>query len=195
MRVPVESLHCCLTSRGGGLNLIIERNSRGHATIPKDPDVPVHSRYTWFPVTDSTVTPCSDSQHDGTCDSLPGARVRNPAHCEGHEEGILTYAKGVIWFQGYPLDFPAHLPPKTRVCLHYCTVHSTLLTLTGAVLHHLSLENFNSELQLVSCIWTECFSSNPSDGSLTCLRGSSELLQVVIVYSPPTTRGTKLKAS
>ena len=35
--------------------------------------------------------------------------------------------------------------------------------------NHFSPEKVNLELQLVSCIWTECFSSNPSDGSLTCL--------------------------
>ena len=36
-----RSLH---TSRGGSLNSTLKRNSRGHATIPKDPNVPVHSR-------------------------------------------------------------------------------------------------------------------------------------------------------
>ena len=52
MRVPFpassgkKSWHCCRTSRGGSLNLNVERNSRGCATIPKDPYVPVHSRYT-----------------------------------------------------------------------------------------------------------------------------------------------------
>ena len=97
-------------------------------------------------------------------------------------------------FRGTTWIFLSIYPPKP-VCLPYCTVHSTLLTLTGVVPHHLFLENFNSELQLVSCIWKECFCSNPSDGSLTCLRGSPELLQVVIVYSPPTVRSTKLKAS
>ena len=78
--------------------------------------------------------------------------MRNPAYGKDHKEGILTYAKGVIWLQGFSLDFPDHLPPKTGVCLPYCTVLSTPLTLTGAVPHHLSLENVNSELQLVSCI-------------------------------------------
>ena len=43
------------TSRGGALNLKVERNSRGRATIPKDPDAPVHSRYTSFHCTDSAV--------------------------------------------------------------------------------------------------------------------------------------------
>ena len=41
-----ESQHSLHSSRGGGLNLKVERNSRGSATIPKDPDVPIHSRYT-----------------------------------------------------------------------------------------------------------------------------------------------------
>ena len=35
--------------------------------------------------------------------------------------------------------------------------------------HHLSLEKVNLELQLVSCLWKECLSLNPSVGSLTCL--------------------------
>ena len=62
---------------------------------------------------------------------LPGASVRNPAHGKGHEEGSPTKRKGVIWLQGFPLGFPEHLPPKTRVCLPYCNVLSTLLTFYG----------------------------------------------------------------
>ena len=50
---------------------------------------------------------------------LPGASVRNPAHGKGHEEGSPTKRKGMIWPQGFPLGFPVHLPPKTRVCLLY----------------------------------------------------------------------------
>ena len=41
-----EYLRSLRTSRGGGLNLNLERNSSGRATIPKDPDVPIHSKYT-----------------------------------------------------------------------------------------------------------------------------------------------------
>ena len=41
-----ESRSYRLSSRGGGLNLKLKRNSRGRATIPKDPKVPVHSSYT-----------------------------------------------------------------------------------------------------------------------------------------------------
>ena len=64
-----ESRHSCCTSGGGGLNLKVEKNSRGRATTPKNPDVPTHSRYTCFPCTDSTVTLRIDSKHDGRCDS------------------------------------------------------------------------------------------------------------------------------
>ena len=71
--------------------------------------------------------------------AMPGASVRNPAHGKGHEEGSPTKRKGMIWLQGFLLGFPEHLPPKTRVCLPYCTVLSTH--------HHLSLENVNLELQ------------------------------------------------
>ena len=62
---------------------------------------------------------------------LPGASVRNPARGKGPEEGSPTKHKGVIWLQGFPLGFPEHLPQKTRVCLLYCTVLSTLLTFSG----------------------------------------------------------------
>ena len=57
--------------------------------------------------------------------------MRNPARGKGHEEGSSTKRKGVIWLQGFPLGFPEHLAPKTRVCLVYRTVLSTLLTFCG----------------------------------------------------------------
>ena len=60
--------------------------------------------------------------------------MRNPTRGKGHEEGSPTKRKGVIWLQGFPLGFPEHLPPKTRLCL--LSTH-----------HHLSLENVNLELQ------------------------------------------------
>ena len=71
-----ESRHSCCTSSGGGLNLKVEKNSRGRATIPKNPDVPTHSRYTCFPCTDSTVTLRIDSKHDGRCDSPVAPREK-----------------------------------------------------------------------------------------------------------------------
>ena len=57
-----------------------------------------------------------------------GASIENPAHGQGLEEGVLEKSKAEIRPQVYPLDFPEHLPPKTRVCLAYCTVLSILLT-------------------------------------------------------------------
>ena len=54
-----------------------------------------------------------------------GASVRNPARGKDHEEGSLTKRKGVIRLQGFPLEFPEHPPPKTRVCLLYCVMLST----------------------------------------------------------------------
>ena len=57
------------TSRGGGLNLTLERNPRDCGTIPKARNVLNHSRYTRLPCTDSTVNPRIDSKHNGRCDS------------------------------------------------------------------------------------------------------------------------------
>ena len=80
---------------------------------------------------------------------VPGASMRNPAHGKGHEEGSQTKCKGVIWLQGFPLGFPEHLPPKTRVCLLYCTVLSTLLTFSGNKLTQgFSLLNMKGMFQL-----------------------------------------------
>ena len=56
--------------------MIVERNSRCRATIRKDPDVPIYSRYTVFPSTDSTVTPRIDSKHNGRCDSAVAPREK-----------------------------------------------------------------------------------------------------------------------
>ena len=64
-----ESLRSCRTSRGGDRNVKLERNSMGRATILKEPNVQIHSRYTAFPCTDSTVTPIIHSKQDGSCDS------------------------------------------------------------------------------------------------------------------------------
>ena len=46
----------------------------------KTPNVPVHSRHTWLPCTDSTVTLMNDSEHDGRCDSpvAPREKASNP---------------------------------------------------------------------------------------------------------------------
>ena len=41
---------------------------------------PIHSRYTWFPCTDSTITPSIDLKHDGRCDSpvAPQEKATDP---------------------------------------------------------------------------------------------------------------------
>ena len=60
-------------------------------------------------------------------------KCREPAR----EIPPMTRSCGEAWWarwvrlQGFPLGFPEHLPPKTRVCLPYCTVLSTLLPLKG----------------------------------------------------------------
>ena len=80
--------------------------------------------------------------------TVPGARVRNPTRGKGHEEGSLTKRKGVIRLQGFPLEFPEHLPPKNRVCLLYCVMLSTYSSdiNRGLSPHHLFLEKVNLEL-------------------------------------------------
>ena len=59
-----------------------ERNSRGCITIKKDPEVPIHSRNTWFLFTDSTVTPRIDSQHEGWCDSAVALKRSHGSLCQ-----------------------------------------------------------------------------------------------------------------
>ena len=74
--------------------------------------------------------------------------MRNPARGKDHEEGSLTKRKGVIRLQGFPLEFPEHPPPKTRVCLLYCVMLSTYSSdINGGLSpHHLFLEKINLEL-------------------------------------------------
>ena len=80
--------------------------------------------------------------------TVPGARVRNPTRGKGHEEGSLTKRKSVSRLQGFPLEFPEHPPPKTRVCLLYCVMLSTYSSdiNRGLSPHHLFLEKVNLEL-------------------------------------------------
>ena len=89
---------------------------------------------------------------------LPGASVRNPAHGKGHEEGSRTKRKGMIRLQGFPLGFPEHLPPKTRVCLPYCTMLSTLLTFSGKkLIQGFSLLHIKGMFQLKPLWWLSNF--------------------------------------
>ena len=115
---------------------------------------------------------------------LPGASTEDPTHDKVMQRDLTDK---VCQVSRGPL--PEHLPWNQNLSV-YCLLYYNLLTLQGAIPDHLSLEKFNLELQLVSCIWKECFSSNPFDGSLTCLIG---LTTHVIVYGPPTVRGMHLK--
>ena len=67
----------------------VNRNSRGRANIPKDPDVPFHSRYRRLPCTDTMVTLRIDSKHDGTCDS-PVAPLEKAKDPNVNSTGSLT---------------------------------------------------------------------------------------------------------
>ena len=81
-----QSRHSRRKSRGGVLKLKVEKNARGRATIPKDHNVPIHCRYNWFPCIDSIVTPCIDSQQDGTCDSLVAPQEKDTVPCQIHRK-------------------------------------------------------------------------------------------------------------
>ena len=66
----------------------------------------------------------------------------------------MTRSCGEAWWarqvrpQGFPLDFPEHLPSKTRICLLYCVMLSTYSSdiNRGLSPHHLFLEKVNLEL-------------------------------------------------
>ena len=130
MRVPFpassgeETRHSRRTSRGGALNLKVERNSRCHATIPKDPFVPVYSRYTSFPCSVSTVTPSIDSQHNGMFDSPvePQEKATNPMSTR-QEAGHYCYSSRGKWSCMPPHktrpDSPVETPREPRVSCHH----------------------------------------------------------------------------
>ena len=72
--------------------------------------------------------------------AVPGASTGDATHDKVMRRGLMGKASQA---SGVRLGFPEHLPPKTRVCLPYCTVLSILLPLKG----------INLGLQLtVSCI-------------------------------------------
>ena len=58
-------------------------NPQCRATIPRDPQMSVHSRGSCFPCTASTFTPRIDSHHGGTCDN-PVGKPRGKASRESH---------------------------------------------------------------------------------------------------------------
>ena len=75
-----------------------------------------------------------------------GASTRDPTHDKIMRRDLMGKASQVS--RG-PL--PEHLPQNQNLSV-YCLLYYTLLTLQGAISDHLSLEKFNLELQLVSCI-------------------------------------------
>ena len=87
---------------------------------------------------------------------------------------------------------PEH-PPQNHNLSVYCMLYYTFLTLQGAIPDQLSLEKVNLELQPVSCIWKECFSSNPSDGSLTCMTASPDFYNLWLFTAPQTREAWSLK--
>ena len=117
---------------------------------------------------------------------VPGASMRNPAHGKGHEEGSLTNAKAWSSFRGSPWVFLNIYPQKPELAWFYCTVLSTLQTFSGKKLTQgFSLLHMKGMFQLKPLWWL----SNLPD------RFPQTFYNLWIVYSPPTTRGTKLKAS
>ena len=107
---------------------------------------------------------------------VPGASVRNPTHGKGHEEGSPTKREGVIWLQGFPLSFPEHLPPKTRVGL-------ILLYYAFPLFWH-SLKKVNLGLQS-SAFERNVSAQTPFDGSLTCLTGCPGLFTTRELFTAP----------
>ena len=104
--------------------------------------------------------------------------------------------KDVIRLQGFPLEFPEHPPPKTRVCLLYCVMLSTYSSdiNRGLSPHHLFLEKVNLELldnkslghnKSVSIQKPLWWLSSLPDRFIRTLTAAH-----VIVCGLPTTRGT-----
>ena len=84
----------------------------------------------------NTCTPMADSSWCMAKPILPGASTGDPTHDKGHEEEAWQ-AKASQVSRG-PL--PEHLPWNQNLSV-YCLLYYTLLTLTGAIPNHLSLEN------------------------------------------------------
>ena len=88
--------------------------------------------------------------------------------------------KGEIRPRGNPRGLSwASTPKLESVRFIKLYLSPTLLTLTGAIPHHLSLKRVNLELQIISLLGvTRVFQSkNSSDGSLACLTSLSGLLK------------------
>ena len=112
--------------------------------------------------------------------NLPGATVRNPTCDKVMRKEAWQNARTWSGFRGFPLVFPEHPPPKTRVCL---------LFRSSNILWKKSNQGF-SLLHLKAM-----FQLNPSDSSLACLTGSPRTsYSLWIAYSPLAPRGAKLKS-
>ena len=115
---------------------------------------------------------------------LPGARVRNPTHGKGHEEGGLTLCKGEIKPQGSPWRFSSIYPQNQSLptLLHYAFTNSSDVN-RGLSPNHLFLEKVNLELL-----------DNKSPGHNTSVSIQKPLCTLtaahVIVCGLPTMRGT-----
>ena len=117
--------------------------------------------------------------------TLPGASVRNPAVAKVMRKEARHMQRHDL-ASAVPPGFSWTSTPKTRVCLPYCTVLSTLLTFSGKKLTQgFSLLHMKGMFQLKPLWWL----SNLPDNF------PPNFYNLWIVYSPPTTRGTKLKAS
>ena len=83
--------------------------------------------------------------------------------------------KGRSGLERFPGPARASTPKPKSVSLTILCLSPTLLTLTGAIPHHLSLKKVNLKLQLISLLGvTRVFQSeNFPDDSLTCLTGLS----------------------
>ena len=77
---------------------------------------------------------------------MPGASTGDPTHDKVMPRDLTGKVSQV---SRAPL--PEHLPRNQNLSV-YCLLYYILLILQGAIPDHLSLENVNLELQLVSCI-------------------------------------------
>ena len=102
---------------------------------------------------------------------------------QGHAEGSLTKRKDVIRLQGFPLEFPEHVPLKNKNMPAFVLCSSDILwkkSNQGFSLLHLK----------------GMFQLNPSDSSLACLTGSpGPLTACELLTAPHLREAQSLKAS
>ena len=102
---------------------------------------------------------------------------------QGHEEGSLTKCKDMIRLQGFPLEFPEHVPQKPKNLPAFVLCSSDILW-------KMSNQGF-SLLHLKGM-----FQLKPLDSSLACLTGSPGPLTVCeLLTGPQPWEAQSLKAS